>query len=140
VRRTFIVELHVGHKAAGYPWGRLDIDDDALTVRCVPLPWFGPYTVQRSALQQITVGCAFHIPRLHFDYNEPGHKRVAVFMAYKSGQILDELRLRGYPFVDQRESQRRLPLPPSMRLGVWLTRQVRAARRQRTPDPPPPQT
>lgn len=138
MRRTFIVELHVGHKAAGYPWGRLDIDDEALTVRCIPLPWFAPCTAQRSDIQEITVGWAFNIPRMRFGGSGLGHKKVAVFMPYKSRQILDELRQRGYPVIDQRKGQRPWPLLPSRHLGVRLSRQVRrAARRQRRPGTPP---
>lgn len=99
-RGTFAVSAAIGHQLVGTPWpfGRLAISDDAITVRtmfrertcpkseisCISLEWFGPEK------------------RLLFDDAAGRLADVTVLLARRVRGVVRELQRRGYPVVDRR--------------------------------------
>lgn len=108
-RKTFAVGAYVGCKAAGWPFGRLDIDDDMITVRCAPIPWFSPLSVSREAITEISIYKNRVLDHLKFNDSGAVFAKVSLDLPVRPRRIIKELRSRGYPLVDHRFPKRILP-------------------------------
>ena len=100
--RSFAVGAYVGRKAAGWPFARLDVADDSITVRCWPLPWFGPRMVNKRAIIEISLKKNTVLDHLKFIDSENSFARVSVDLPIRPKRVISELRARGYPVVDRR--------------------------------------
>jgi hypothetical protein len=100
--RSFAVGAYVGRKAAGWPFGRLDVADDNITVRCWPLPWFGPQTMSKETIIEISLEKSLTLDHLKFVDSENSFTKVSVDLPVRSKRAISELKARGYPVVDRR--------------------------------------
>jgi hypothetical protein len=100
--QTFTVGARLGRRVAGWPFGRLDVADDALGLRFRPAGRFSP----RSAAKDTVV--AVRVRRRHLrtflDIEDSGgvFRDVGLEIPYGVGRLVGELRGRGYPVIDQR--------------------------------------
>jgi hypothetical protein len=104
--RTFIVSTLIGY-FAGTPWpfGRLYIDDGAITVRTI----FKEKTCLKSEITEISLEKYGPANQLLFDDVTGKMSDVAVLLSMRVKGVVAELERRGYPVVDHRWKM--LPLP-----------------------------
>jgi len=100
--KTFAVGAYVERKVAGWPFGRLDIDDDVITVRCAPIPWFSPHRVSRDAITEISIYKNLVLDHLKFEDSGGVFAKVSLDLPVRPRRIIRELQSRGYPIVDHR--------------------------------------
>ena len=100
--RTFVVDATVGRKMAGMPWGRLDVADDELVVRCWLIPAFRPRSVTRSTITAIFLYRRMSRNRLKVEDIEGAFSAVSIALPVKAEAVIEELRQRGYPIIDPR--------------------------------------
>jgi hypothetical protein len=105
------VEAHVGRKVAGWPFGRLDIDDEDLTVRSSPLPWIRPRSASKQSIGNISLYRRWSLDHLGFADSADALSKVRLALPVRSKRIVNELRSRGYPVIDRRK-KRLLPAYP----------------------------
>lgn len=105
-RKTFVVSVIMGH-AFGSPWpfGRLHISDESITVRTV----FREKTCPKSAITEISLERLGPQNQLLFEDAAGKMAGVTVALAMRVEGVVGELRRRGYPVVNRRS--RILPLP-----------------------------
>jgi len=105
-RKTFVVSAIIGH-LAGSPWpfGRLYISDEAITVRTLSRK----KTCPKSEITDIFLDRLGPQNHLLFDDATGAMADVTVVLAMRVKGVVGELRRRGYPVVDRRA--RILPLP-----------------------------
>jgi len=94
--RSFAVGAYVGRKAAGFPFARLDVADDSITVRCWPLPWFGAHTVSKNAILEISLQKNLVLDHLKFIDSDECFARVSVDLPIRPKRVISELKARGY--------------------------------------------
>jgi hypothetical protein len=128
--RTFAVGAYVGRKAAGWPFARLDVSDDRLTVRCWPLPWFRPRTVSKEEIAAVEVGKNTVIDHLSFQVEGGAFEKVSIDLPVRPKRVIRELKARGYVVVDSRSWTWGLPG------GVvpWSTEEPQASSGDDVPD------
>jgi hypothetical protein len=106
--RTFAVGAKVGRKSAGWPFARLDVGDEAIRVRCWPVPWFGSLSIGKEVILDISIYT--YSPGLYYlkvkDSGE-NYAKVSVYIPIRPEHVIGELRARGYPVTDRR--RRALP-------------------------------
>ena len=104
--RTFVVSTLIGY-FVGTPWpfGRLYIDDRAITVRTI----FREKTCLKSEFTEISVEKYGPANQLVFDDVTGKMSNVTVLLSMRVKGVVAELVRRGYPVVDRRWSM--LPLP-----------------------------
>jgi hypothetical protein len=104
--RTFIVSTLIGH-FVGTPWpfGRLYIDDGAITVRTT----FREKTCLKSEITEISLEKYGPANQLVFADVTGKMSDVAVLMSMRVKGVVAELERRGYPVVDRRRTM--FPLP-----------------------------
>jgi hypothetical protein len=108
-RKTFIVSAMIGPFAGtSWPFGRLSISDDAITVRTM----FRERSCQKSEITAISLERLGPQSQLLFEDAAGGMPDVAVVLAMRVKGVVDDLRRRGYPVVDRRA--RILQLPQSV--------------------------
>jgi hypothetical protein len=98
--KSFRVEVHAGWKVAGWPFGKLDIDDEQLTVRSSPLPWIRPRSASREAIGEICLRTMWPVYVLRFAESAGALAGVRVVLALRPNRILRELGSRGYSVID----------------------------------------
>jgi len=104
--KTFIVSTLIGH-LVGTPWpfGRLEISDEAITVRTA----FRERTCPKSEITDISLERLGPNYQLLFEDATGKMANVVVVLAMRVKGVVGELRSRGYPVVDRRG--RIFPLP-----------------------------
>jgi hypothetical protein len=104
-RKTFVVSAMIGH-FVGSPWpfGRLRISDDAITVRTLSRE----KTCPKSEITDISLERFGPQNRLLFEDAAGKMTDVTVVLAMRVRGVVGELRSRGYSVVDRRA--RFLPL------------------------------
>lgn len=104
--RTFIVSTLIGY-FVGTPWpfGRLYVDDGAITVRTI----FRQKTCLKSEITEISLEKYGPANQLVFEDVTGKMADVTVLLSMRVKGVLAELERRGYPVVDRRWT--RLPLP-----------------------------
>jgi hypothetical protein len=104
--KTFAVSAMIG-RLTGTPWpfGRLDIGDEAITVRT----FFKEKRCPKSEVTDISLERLGPQYQLVFEDEAGKMADVTVGLAMRVKGVVGELRRRGYPVVDRRE--RILPLP-----------------------------
>ena len=105
-QKTFVVSVIIGN-FVGSPWpfGRLYICDEAITVRTI----FRERNCPRSEITDVSLERLGPQNQLLFQDVAGRMAGVAVVMAMKVSGVVDELRRRGYPVVDRRGRIRPLP-------------------------------
>jgi len=110
VRTELRVELTVGRRTAGRPFGRLVVDDRELAVRSAPTRWIPARSVSRDAVGEISVQkrIMIHLPagpwrRVEVVSFDPASSFADVSVTLSARRhIVDVLRARGYSVTDQR--------------------------------------
>ena len=100
--RSFAVGAYVGRKAASWPFARLDVADDSITVRCWPLPWFGAHTARKNTILEISLQKNLVLDHLKFQDSEKSLAGVSVDLPIRPKRVISELKARGYPVTDRR--------------------------------------
>jgi hypothetical protein len=100
--RTFPVEAHVGRMIVGQPFGRLDIGDDELIVRCRLIPCFRPQSVARSTITEVRVYRRLFRDRIRVADIAGAFSHVSIALTWRPKSLIKELVARGYPVTDRR--------------------------------------
>ena len=105
-RKTFVVSVIIGH-LVGSPWplGRLEICDEAITVRTL----FRERTCPKSKITDISLERLGPQNQLLFEDAAGKMADVVVGLAMRVQGVVGELQRRGYPVADRRT--RILPHP-----------------------------
>jgi hypothetical protein len=97
---TFLVSAAIGHQLVGttWPFGRLDVSDDAVTVRTM----LKERTCPKSEIGGISLAWFGPQKQLVFDDAAGKMANVTVLLAMRIKGVVGELQRRGYPVVDRR--------------------------------------
>lgn len=100
--RTFTVGARLGHRIAGWPFGRLDVADDALGLRFWPATRFSPRSAAKDTIVAVRVRRR-HL-RVFLDIEDDGEvfRDVGLDIPCGVNRLVGELTGRGYPVIDQR--------------------------------------
>jgi hypothetical protein len=98
-QKTFVVSAIIGHfVGTSWPFGRLHISDDMITVRTM----FRKRSCPKSQITDISLQRLGPQNQLLFEDPAGRMADVAVVLAMRVRDVLGELRRRGYPVVDRR--------------------------------------
>ncbi len=120
--RSFCVQVKVGFRIAGWPFGRLDIGDEELRVRTWLLPSVRRHSVRKEAVTKIYSYQRAGRHRLKFEDTGGAFAKVSVSLLTGRRAIVEELRYRGYPVIQQSPPLfgfRRLSLQPGQVTARW---------------------
>jgi hypothetical protein len=97
---TFIVSTAIGHQlvGTGWPFGRFEISDDAVTVRTMS----NERSCPKSEITSISLVWYGPNKQLLFDDATGKMADATVFLAMRVKGVVGELQRRGYPVVDRR--------------------------------------
>jgi hypothetical protein len=100
--KTFIVGVYVGHRVAGWQFGRIDVSPEALSVRSWPYSRFKKRTIRREAVMAVSVKRRRTVPSFRIEDSEGVFSGIAVEMPFGAQRVLAELERCGYSLVDRR--------------------------------------
>jgi hypothetical protein len=100
--RTFPVGTYVGRKVAGWPFGRLDVSETEVSVRCWPFAWFTTRSVAKENVAGVSVKRKMARSMLTIDDSAGDFAGVSVEISVGAGKIIDEFKRCGYPVHDNR--------------------------------------
>ena len=100
--KTFRVDIFIGHRIVSWPFGRLDVSEQELTVRARPAWMLGPRTAQRDRVTSV------QIRRRHFvnaiTINDRDRTFANVQVSARAGgfcKLEDQLKSCEYPITDR---------------------------------------
>lgn len=97
-----MVGARIGHRFVGWPFGRLDISDDALVLRSWPALGSSPRSAQKPTVMKVSVNRSLQRVLLTIEDSGGVFENIKVEVPYKIEQLMAELRNRGYFVIDQR--------------------------------------
>ncbi len=103
--KTFGVEVHAGRKVAGWPFGRLSISNEELTIRSSPLRWIRARSASRDAVGQISVHRWGPLDILKFADASSAFSSVVLVLPVCPTRIVKELREHGYTVTERRPAR-----------------------------------
>ena len=100
--QTFPVGARLGHRMVGWPFGRLDVADDALGLRFWPAPRFSPRSAGKGTIVAVRIRRRYLRTFLDIEDSAGVFRDVGLEIRYGVGRLVSELSCRGYPVIDQR--------------------------------------
>jgi hypothetical protein len=103
VKKTFRVEIFVGHRVVSLPFGRFDVSEDGLTVRARPAWMLKSRTAPRDTIRRVTVKHRWQAKVITIDDTDGVFDKMnlnALVMGY--GKLQAQLERCGYAVVDRR--------------------------------------
>jgi hypothetical protein len=100
--KSFRVEIFAGRRVVSLFFGRLDISEDALTVRASPAWMLRPRTARRDAIRRVLVKHRWQVKVITIDDAAGVFNRInvnATVMGYR--KLRAQLELCGYVVVDR---------------------------------------
>lgn len=92
----------MGRRFVGWPFGRLDVADDALVMRFWPLPRSAPRSAPKRTIKEIHIRRRYFRVLLTIDDSEGVFRDISLEVPYGIARLIRELNAQGYLVIDAR--------------------------------------
>jgi glycerol kinase len=99
--RPFAVGVYVGRRIVSWPFGRLDVKDDSLSVRSRPSFQLARREALRENVEAISIVKRSGTTLLRIRDTGNVFSDIIVQIPLRSAKIVHELRRQGYPVVEE---------------------------------------